>query len=162
RRFAALIERAGAAEDPRDRAALLADALALWRGPPPAGFAGALFAPAGVARRGGARRAAGGRQGATPRAPGGAQPPPRTGWGLVARHPLRERLRAAHMLALYRAGRQAEAVKSYTELRRELADNLGLDPGPGPAALYQAIIEQDPALQGVPAPPTLAARPRTN
>src|SRR5262249_53641448 len=56
----------------------------------------------------------------------------------------------------------AEAVKSYTELRRELADNLGLDPGPGPAALYQAIIEQDPALQGVPAPPTLAARPRTN
>src|SRR5262249_57953553 len=81
---------------------------------------------------------------------------------LVARHPLRERLRAMHMLALYRAGRQAEAVNSYGELRGRLADDLGLDPGPGLAALYQAILEQAPGLRGIPAPPTLAARPRTN
>src|SRR5262249_57656144 len=81
---------------------------------------------------------------------------------LVARHPLRERLRAAHMLALYRAGRQAEAVNSYLELRSRLADDLGLDPGPGLAALYQAILEHAPGLQGVPAPATLAARRRTN
>src|SRR5262249_61909734 len=67
-----------------------------------------------------------------------------------------------HMLALYRAGRQAEAVNSYLELRGRLADDLGLDPGRDMAALYQAILEQAPGLQGVPAPPTLASRPRTN
>jgi predicted ATPase len=66
------------------------------------------------------------------------------------------------MLALYRAGRQAEAVTSYGELRGRLADDLGLDPGPDLAALYQAILEQDPGLQATQAPPTLAARPRTN
>src|SRR5262249_56982820 len=46
--------------------------------------------------------------------------------------------------------------------RGRLADDLGLDPGPGLAALYQAILEQAPGLRGIPAPPTLAARPRTN
>src|SRR4029079_3437737 len=81
---------------------------------------------------------------------------------LVADHPLRERLRAAHMLALYRAGRPAEAGNSYSELRGRLADDLGLDPGPSVAALYQAILEQAPGLQRVQAPPTLGARPRTN
>ena len=54
---------------------------------------------------------------------------------LVADHPLRERLRAAHMLALYRAGRPAEAVNSYSALRARLAGDLGLDPGPSAAAL---------------------------
>jgi predicted ATPase len=66
------------------------------------------------------------------------------------------------MLALYRAGLQGEVVNSYSELRSRLADDLGLDPGPGLAALYQAILEQAPGLLGVPPPPTLAARPRTN
>jgi predicted ATPase/DNA-binding SARP family transcriptional activator len=161
-RFAALIERAGAAGDPRDRAALLADALALWRGPPLADFADAIFARATIARLEEQRLAAVEVQAETRLALGEHSLLAGELGELVARHPLRERLRAAQMLALYRAGRQAEAVKSYTELRRQLADNLGLDPGPGPAALYQAILEQDPALQGVPAPPTLAARPRTN
>src|SRR5439155_24713079 len=81
---------------------------------------------------------------------------------LVAAHPQRERLRAAHMLALYRAGRQAEAVTSYGELRGRLADDLGLDPGPGLVTLYQDILEQAPGLQRVQAPATLATRPRTN
>ncbi|MBO0814957.1 MAG: winged helix-turn-helix domain-containing protein, partial [Actinobacteria bacterium] len=161
-RFAALIERARAAGDPRDRAALLADALALWRGPPLADFADAIFARAAIARLEEQRLAAVEDQAEARLALGEHSLLTGELGELVARHPLRERLRAAHMLALYRAGRQAEAVKSYTELRRQLADNLGLDPGPGPAALYQAILEQDPALQGVPAPPTLAARPRTN
>jgi predicted ATPase/DNA-binding SARP family transcriptional activator len=161
-RFTALVERAGAVEDPRDRAGLLADALALWRGRPLADFADAIFAQAAIARLEEQRLAAVEVQAEARLALGEHSLLAGELGELVARHPLRERLRAAHMLALYRAGRQAEAVKSYTELRRQLADNLGLDPGPGPAALYQAILEQDPALQGVPAPPTLAARPRTN
>ena len=53
-------------------------------------------------------------------------------------------------------------MNSYSELRARLADDLGLDPGPSVAALYQAMLEQAPGLQRVPAPPTLAARPRTN
>src|SRR5439155_27224009 len=56
----------------------------------------------------------------------------------------------------------AEAVTSYGELRGRLADDLGLVPGPGLAALYQEILEQAPGLQRVQAPATLAARPRTN
>jgi len=161
-RFGALIELASAAEDPRDRAALLADALALWRGPPLADFADAIFAQAAITRLEEQRLAALEDHAEARLALGEHTLLAGELGELVARHPLRERLRAAHMLALYRAGQQAEAVKSYTELRRRLADNLGLDPGPGLAALYQAILEQDPALQGAPAPPTLAARPRTN
>ncbi|WP_345155435.1 ATP-binding protein, partial [Nonomuraea rubra] len=75
---------------------------------------------------------------------------------LVDRHPLRERLRAVHMRALYRAGRQSEALVSFGELRERLADELGLDPGPELVALHQAILGQDPALS-VP-----ADRPVTN
>jgi len=58
------------------------------------------------------------------------------------------------MLALYRAGRQAEAVTSYGELRRRLADDLGLDPGPELAALHQAILEQAPDLRPAQPPAT--------
>jgi predicted ATPase/DNA-binding SARP family transcriptional activator len=162
RRFAALVRRAGAIEDPRDRAAVLAEALALWRGPPLADFADATFAQAAIGRLEGQRLAALEDQAEARLALGEHSLLAGELGELVARHPLRERLRAAHMLALYRAGRQAEAVDSYTELRRRLADDLGLDPGPGLAALYQAILEQAPGLQGAPPPPTLAARPRTN
>jgi len=162
RRFAALIERAGATEDVRDQAELLADALALWRGPPLADFADAMFAQAAIARLEEQRLAALEEQAEARLALGEHSLLAGELGELVARHPLRERLRAAHMLALYRSGRQAEAVNSYTELRTRLADDLGLDPGPGLAGLYQAILEQAPGLQCVPAPPTLAARPRTN
>ena len=161
-RFAALAERAGAAKDPRDRAGLLADALGLWRGPPLADFADALFAQPAIARLEEQRLTAVEDHAEARLVLGEHSLLAGELSELVARHPLRERLRAAHMLALYRSGRQAEAVRSYTELRGLLADDLGLDPGPGLAALYQAMLKQAPGLQGVQAPPTLAARPRTN
>src|SRR5262249_29690191 len=135
RRFAALIERAGGGEAPGGRAGVVAEARALWGGPALADFADAMFARAAIARLEEQRLAAVEDQAETRLALGEHSLLAGELGELVARHPLRERLRAAHMLALYRAGRQAEAVKSYTELRRELADNLGLDPGPGPAAL---------------------------
>jgi len=162
RRFAALMEQAGATEDVRGQAELLADALALWRGPPLADFADAMFAQAAIARLAEQRLVALEEQAEARLALGEHSLLAGELGELVAQHPLRERLRAAHMLALYRAGRQAEAVQSYSELRGQLADDLGLDPGPSLAALYQAILEQAPGLQGVQAPSTLAARPRTN
>ncbi|WP_327381286.1 AfsR/SARP family transcriptional regulator [Streptomyces sp. NBC_01207] len=69
---------------------------------------------------------------------------------LVAAHPLRERLRAVQLRALYRAGRQAEALESYEVLRGRLAQDLGLDPGTELTALRQAILRQDTDLEQPP------------
>jgi class 3 adenylate cyclase/DNA-binding SARP family transcriptional activator/ActR/RegA family two-component response regulator len=66
---------------------------------------------------------------------------------LVAEHPLRERLWAALMLAQHRAGRQPDALRSYQELRRRLADDLGLDPSPELSRLHQSILTRDSALE---------------
>jgi len=162
RRFADLVNRAGAARDLRDRTELLAEALRLWRGPALADFADEQFAQPAIARLAEQRLTALEEQAEARLELGEHSLLAGELSELVARHPLRERLRAAHMIALYRSGRQAEAVRSYHELRGQLADDLGLDPGPSLAALYQAMLEQSPALEAVPAPPTLAARPRTN
>src|SRR3954454_21118689 len=83
---------------------------------------------------------------------------------LCRTHPLRERLWAQRMLALYRSGRQADALAAYQELRTTLADELGLDPGGELRALERAILAQDPALSAPPAgagesPRSLDARP---
>jgi DNA-binding SARP family transcriptional activator len=80
---------------------------------------------------------------------------------LVTDHPLRERLRGQLMLALYRAGRQAEALEAYRDARRDLRDGLAIEPGPALRELERAILHQDPAL-GVPAaaPRLPARRPR--
>ena len=67
--------------------------------------------------------------------------------GLVARHPLRERLRGQLMLALYRAGRQAEALEQYRAARAVLLDELGLEPGAALRRLHGAILRQDPGLE---------------
>jgi YVTN family beta-propeller protein len=74
---------------------------------------------------------------------------------LVAEHPLRERLRGQQMLALYRCGRQADALAAYAAARRYLVDELGIEPGPALRGLERAILEQDPALgppEGLPPP----------
>ena len=65
---------------------------------------------------------------------------------LIARFPLRERPRELQMLALYRSGRQGEALQAFQSARRTLAEELGVDPGPALVALEQAILRQDPEL----------------
>ncbi|RFU21618.1 BTAD domain-containing putative transcriptional regulator [Geodermatophilus marinus] len=75
---------------------------------------------------------------------------------LVRAEPLREGLRASLVLALYRAGRQAEALETYTEGRRLLADGLGVDPGRPLQELHERILRQDPGL-AAPAPPAAPA-----
>lgn len=70
---------------------------------------------------------------------------------LVAQEPLRERLRGQLMLALYRSGRQAEALDVYRKARRDLAEELGLEPGEALQKLERAILNQDPALSAPPA-----------
>jgi len=69
---------------------------------------------------------------------------------LSARHPLRERLRGQLMLALYRCGRQADALASYRAFRTALDEQLGLDPSPRIRELEARILRQDPALDGRP------------
>ena len=65
---------------------------------------------------------------------------------LLAEHPMREALWASLMLALYRSGRQAEALGAYRSARTTLVESLGIEPGPTLQALEQAVLEQSPAL----------------
>ena len=65
---------------------------------------------------------------------------------LVSEHPLRESFRAHHMLALYRAGRQSEALRAFARAREELGTELGIEPSPELQKLEQQILDQDPAL----------------
>lgn len=66
---------------------------------------------------------------------------------MIVSHPFDERLYAQLMLALYRTGRQADALGAYRQLRRTLADNLGIDPSPALRALEAAVLRQDPTLE---------------
>ncbi|HWJ09466.1 MAG TPA: BTAD domain-containing putative transcriptional regulator, partial [Nocardioides sp.] len=66
---------------------------------------------------------------------------------LAGQHPLRESVRGQLMRALYLAGRQAEALDEYADLRSRLVDELGVDPGPALQRLHQQILEHDPALR---------------
>ena len=72
---------------------------------------------------------------------------------LVAEHPLRERLVAQLVLALYRSGRQADALDAYRRARRFFVHELGLEPSPPLQRLEQAVLQHDPALElGQPPP----------
>ena len=77
---------------------------------------------------------------------------------LVAEHPLRERLRGQLMLALYRAGRQADALAVYQRMRRTMVDELGIEPSESLRKLERAILEQDPALNVTQTGPTSPRR----
>ncbi|MEW2358409.1 BTAD domain-containing putative transcriptional regulator [Spirillospora sp. NPDC029432] len=129
-----------------------AEALALWRGDPYADFADAEFLQPVVARLAEARLSAAEAH-AAERLDAGE---PVDVAELVAEHPLRERLRAVHMTSLYQRGLQSEALATYADLRERLADELGLDPSPELAALYERILRQAPELKGT------RERPRTN
>ncbi|MGH3767823.1 MAG: AfsR/SARP family transcriptional regulator [Pseudonocardiaceae bacterium] len=164
-RFRVLTARARATDDPPARAALLSDALALWRGPALADFADEPFAAAAIQRLEEERLVALEEWAQARLALGDHNAAELVGelGDLVSRHPLREPLRALQLIALYRPGRQSEALDSYRELRERLAEDLGLEPGPELAAVHQAILKQDPALYAAPMTAvTSGARARTN
>jgi DNA-binding SARP family transcriptional activator len=142
-------------------AAGLREALALWRGPPLADLAFEPFAGAEIARLEEqhltaleVRIEADVALGRHAEVIGELQQ-------LLVEHPRRERLAAQLMLALYRCGRQAEALEVYGNVRRTLVSEIGVEPGPGLRRLQEAILRQDVALEAQPAvaelPPELDA-----
>jgi predicted ATPase/DNA-binding SARP family transcriptional activator len=157
-RFRMLVARGRETADARARAGLLSDALALWRGPALAEFADEPFARVAAARLTEERLAALEDLAEARLALGEHAELVAELAEWLAAHPTRERLRAVHMLALYRAGRPSEALDSFEELRVHLADELGLDPGPELVSLHRAVLGREPAL----ATPLHATRPRSN
>ncbi|MGZ6588737.1 MAG: BTAD domain-containing putative transcriptional regulator [Solirubrobacteraceae bacterium] len=156
-------------EDWAPAAEHLKRALALWRGPALADFAYAAFAQIESARLEDARLTAledriEADLGAGRHASVAAELD-----ALVREHPLRERLTGQSMVALYRCGRQADALEAYQRVRHALTDELGLEPGPALKALQMRILGQSPSLDldaqaggalarpsgcGLPQPPT--------
>jgi DNA-binding SARP family transcriptional activator len=133
-------------------------ALALWRGPALADFAFAPFAHAHIGRLDELRLEALSDRIAADLELGRGDVVGELE-ALVAEHPLRERLRGQLMLAIYRSGRQAEALAAYQEARRALVDELGLEPGRELRELEQAILRQDPVLDPAPAAEPAPAAP---
>ena len=144
-----------AAGEPGQAAETLRAALALWRGPPLSDFASEPFAQVEIARLDELRLAALEERIEADLALGRhAELVPELE-ALVRESPLRERLRAQLMLALYRTGRQAEALEAYQAARRMLAEELGLEPGRSLQELERAILRHDAQLD----PPGRAAAP---
>ncbi len=145
-RFRVAVENARALE-PAQRAAKLCEALGFWRGPPLADFAFESFAQPHIAHLEELRLATleerveadleAGRHGELV---GELE-------ALVEEHPVRERLRGQYMLALYRSGRQAEALQAYQEGRRFLVEQLGIEPSRDLQQLHGAILRQEAGLQ---------------
>jgi DNA-binding SARP family transcriptional activator len=148
-RFEALAARGRRALDDGDAltaAAVLREALAVWRGPALSDFAYEPFAQPEIARLEESRLVvledridADLASGEHARLVGELD-------ALVREHPLRERLQGQLMLALYRSGRQADALETYHIARDRLVDELGLEPGRALRELERAILAQDPAL----------------
>ena len=129
-----------------DASERLRDALALWRGPALADFVYESFAQPAIARLEEIRLAAVELRVDADLALGRHDEVVAELEALVAEHPLREHLRMFLMTALYRAGRQANALDVYQGARRALVDELGIEPSPALQKLERAILRQDPAL----------------
>ena len=155
-RLAAAGRAALAAGDAHGAAAALQDALALWRGPALSDLAYEPFALAAAQRLDDLRLDAAEDHAEALLACGRHADALPALEAVVAAHPLRERARRLLMLALYRAGRQADALASFQAARAALVDELGIEPSRELRDLQQAILEQDPALgapeAGSPAP----------
>jgi DNA-binding SARP family transcriptional activator len=168
-RFAALLAKARAASAAgaaSDASTLLEKALALWRGPPLVDFTFERFAQEEIVRLEELHSAALEERIDADLALGRRGDLVAELEALVARHPLRERLRGQLMVALYRGGRQAEALQLYQETRRMLVEELGLEPSRRLQQLEQAILRQDSSLDLLPPPaaassgePRIAGRP---
>ena len=144
-RFEQLVAEAGEAE-PDGAAQKLRAALELWRGPALADMAYEPFAQAEIGRLEELRWAATEQRIDADLACARHEALVGELQSLVAEHPLRERLRCQLMLALYRSGRQADALSAYRTAQRELSEGLGLKPGEELTALEQAILRHDPSL----------------
>ena len=152
-----------AAGDPDAAGVTLGKALALWRGPPLADFTYEPFAQAEIARLEELRLAALEERIDADLVLGRHADVVGELEALIDRYPLRERLREQLMLALYRSGRQAEALAAYREARRTLVEELGIEPRRELQELEQAVLRQDPSLELVtPArPPPREEKPTT-
>jgi DNA-binding SARP family transcriptional activator len=156
-RFQAALDRAGTAisgGDPPAAAAALRDALAMFRGAPLEDLTYAPFAQGEIPRLEELRLTAVERRIDADLACGRHQELAGELESLVAVHPLRERFWAQLMLALYRSGRQGEALGAFERARRGLAEELGVDPGPVLTEAQRGILRQDPSL--APAQPRAA------
>jgi DNA-binding SARP family transcriptional activator/outer membrane protein assembly factor BamB len=152
-------------EEPVDAARLLREGLALWRGAPLAELSDS-FAPADRARLEEQRQAALEQRIQADLALGRhAELVPELE-GVVRKQPLRERLRGQLMLALYRCGRQADALEVYRSGRRLLGEELGLEPDDELQRLEKAILNHDPSLDAPETaevePPSVAQRRRAS
>ncbi len=147
-RFEHLVAEARRSE-PRERAARLREALACWRGPALVEFPSEPFAQHEIGRLEEERLAAVEDRIDADLALRLHAEIAAEIEDLVERHPLRERLWAQLMLALYRSGRQADAVATYRRAHRTFADEAGIEPGARLRELQRAILAHDPALEDV-------------
>jgi hypothetical protein len=145
-RFELLAEAARGAGDPAARADLLGEALSLWRGPPLDEFRREPFVAQAVRRLGDLQLSVLGQRIEAKLEQGQYEQVIPELEALVEREPLREQPRRQLMLALYRAGRQAEALAGYRTFGRDLVDELGIEPSPPLQELERAILRHDPSL----------------
>ena len=131
---------------PQEADTALGKALGLWRGEPLAEFAGEAFARVEASRLSERRLLAWEHRLDAWLALGRHAPAAAELERLVGEHPLRERLWGLLMIALYRDGRQADALRAYQRCRQTLADELGLEPGPELHRIEQAVVTHDAAL----------------
>jgi len=146
-RLAEAGEQALRADEPQQAASLLAEALSLWRGPALGDFRYERWAQAEAARLEELRLAALERRFEAELALGRHASLVSELEPLVAEYPLRERLRAQLMLALYRSGRQAEALEHYQQARAALVEQLGIEPAGELQALERSILRQEEGLE---------------